>query len=311
MPGAIELQSLYEKARIIYRQLGPEIDELEKKRRGHLLSFPFFFIISWALLIIPVMLVILRVTEMPQIAIPASVPVSLVIALVFVSVVFDNDYRSRCKTLIKYKLSAALRFRYKPADVMYPSSIFDHYLFLPNYLKVDDGFSGKIGPYRISIYDVRYRRMNWGVIIHIELKKHLKHHTVMLPGKSAASYLARLPEGYTKINIGPGPLGKEYAILSNDHLRSFVIFDPAFHERMAAIAKAFKATWFCASFEGTSLLLAARTRKNSFELGGLLNTITEFSFLDFLVQLDELEKLAALLEINPYTGIGRQGTRFS
>ncbi|MEC7028075.1 MAG: DUF3137 domain-containing protein [Pseudomonadota bacterium] len=135
-------QEIWDLAVDVVMNMSDEIDELERKRKGHVWGWLFFSILSCSI-VVPVLylLVTVRVQDVPPL---------IYVVLFFIGAllfwwnysVADKDYRRRTKQKFMFALARTLKMKYSPTGLFKIGQVYDHHI-LERYARSheEDGLS--------------------------------------------------------------------------------------------------------------------------------------------------------------------------
>ena len=313
--------------------LDTTLDELERCRRGHLLSA-----LCGALLLGGLSLPVVYFYTFEHDANEIALIVAGIIILsgFFLYKGMNDDFRKKVKFRVIAKLAKEDGIKYAPSNALPVRDLHSHYI-LPPYSKIvrEDCFtftkSGrKVEVQEIGIYGaessqsytpegqllslldpdgtgINHRLKERGLLVSIESRKKHFFHTVVLPQAGLEGLLQRARyQGlahYERTPFGNAAMARRYTVLSEQHIDAHEIFDPAFIERFVHFDEQIGGYGMAASFKGSNIIFYARLLTEFFEPGNLLKPVSHETVYKIRDDMRALKELVASLELNPYTGV--------
>lgn len=225
----------------------------------------------------------------------------------------------RCKPVSHLIVRHLLGDAYRAWGIIETDDIIQHGI-LPAHCRLyrEEGYSVNIHGYAIrfqeidavrsfnadSVREWREHSVGSGLYIDVRLKRMLPAHTILL-SKNLNSFLKRFLKKhfseYRPVGLVSPRFHDRYEVYTTDQVEARVAFHPAFMEKFMEIADCLNATSVEASFRRTKLLIHARYKKDLFQLGRFLRSITIDDIDNLKHELKLYGDILAILKLNPYT----------
>ena len=313
--------------------LDTTLEELERCRRGHLLSA-----ICGALFLGGLSLPIVYFYSFGHDAVEISIVVGGIIMLAgfFLYKGMDDDYRKKVKFRIIAKLAKEGGIKYAPSNALPIRDLHSHYI-LPPYSKIvrEDCFTFKTSGRKVEVQEVgiyggqvspvytadidslssfglyktkiAHVLMQKGLLVSIESRKNHFFHTIVLPQAGLDRLLQKAHyrglAHYERTPFGNAEMARRYTVLSEQHIDAHEIFDPAFIERFTRFEAQIGGYGMAASFKGSNIIFYAHLSVEFFEPGNLLKPVSYDTIYKIRDDMRALKELVASLELNSYTGV--------
>ncbi|MCB9996533.1 MAG: DUF3137 domain-containing protein [Rhodospirillales bacterium] len=299
--------------------MAPELELLEKKRKGHWLFLLVMIPLTWLVSLPFLYVYVFARTGSLLISVTCCLTGAAVIA-VFGYRAFDRDYRRKAKRVFVYKIADLLKMRYKPYGLFPVGQVYDHYIF-PSYSRstTEDGFTFKLEDRKVELQEIQLFRhdkeggssfsavlpmQERGIMIRIETRQKQPFHTLVIPHHyehhpdffRGMRYHQRTP-------FGNPAFSDRYLVLAQEHTDAHDIFNPAFIETFLAFEKELGASTMCMSVKQGEVVFYARHARDMFEPGTMLRPANTETLRQIFEELGALTALIKILKLNPYVGL--------
>ncbi len=305
--------TIAQKIRETYEETTELRQEIEKRRKGHILFWLGVCAFSLAVFLLP----LFAIGLINEVSIFIAVTLSFFIGNC-VFLVLNRDYRKKAKRDFMGGLAGQAGLTYHPVGCFPVGDVYDHRI-LPKYdtHEKEDGFSGKVNGVPVSFQEVRlfleekseYQDVKTrlpvfqGILVRIGLRKKLDFHTIVMPCNALTTWAKTALSDYDRVKLVSQKFEKRYDVIATHQVESRYVMDPAFIERFLEAGEAMGAQTVSASFKEWEAVFAMRYDYDLFEFPHMLHPLGEYHFESVMKEIQTISSLVEILKLNPDFGL--------